>query len=106
MATSSPSSVMLPARVDSVASARTTSGNSRALSMPLRLHRRTPAGDTSAITRMPSHFGSMVHPSSGGSLPVGEASSGSGARATTIYTVVHLLVHFRADAFFELLYYL
>ena len=61
-------------------SAFETSGNWCALSMPLRLHRFVPRAPTSATTRMPSHFGSIIQPSSAGRSPAGDASMGAGTR--------------------------
>src|SRR5690348_6953700 len=51
--------------------------------MPLRDQRCARFGETSAMTRTPSHFGSIVQPSSGGSSPAGEASIGAGTRGTS-----------------------
>src|SRR3982751_5397697 len=77
-ATISPSRTKGPSSAASAVSASTISGNCGALSLPFRVHRRTPAADTSAMTRTPSHFGSIAHPAScSGNEPAGAASIGA-----------------------------
>jgi hypothetical protein len=67
-ATTSPSSTALwPMRAAKDRSAATTSGNCACFSLPLRVTRRTRRAEMSASTRMPSYFGSYVHPPPRGS---------------------------------------